>query len=61
MQVLHVHRVNGGEDVRRTLNDALSSLRQDHWSARSQEDELVAVADWNERQEVTLYEDYLCD
>lgn len=61
MQVLHIHRVNRGEDVRRTLDNALSGLRQDYWSARGQEDKLVAIADWNERQEVTLYEDYLCN
>jgi len=34
MQILHVHRVNRGKDIRRALDDALSSLRQDYWGTR---------------------------
>jgi len=34
MQILHIHRVNRGKDIRRALDDALSSLRQDHWGTR---------------------------
>lgn len=59
MQVLHVHRVNRGEDVRRALDDALPGLRQHDRSARRQEDELVAIANGNKRQKVTLHENYL--
>lgn len=59
MQVFHVHRVDRGEYIRRALNDALPGLRQDHRGARRQENELVAIANGNERQEVTLHENYL--
>jgi len=34
MQIFHVHRVNRGKNIRRALDDALSSLRQDYWSTR---------------------------
>lgn len=59
MQVFHVHRVNRGEDIRRALHDALAGLRQDHRGARGQENELVAIANGNERQEVALHENHL--
>lgn len=59
MQVLHVHRVNCSEDICRALDDALSGLRQDHRGAGRQENELVAIANGNERQKVTLHENYL--
>lgn len=59
MQVLHVHRVNRGKDIRRALDDALSGLRQDHRGAGRQENELVTIANGNEWQKVTFYENYL--
>lgn len=59
VQVFHVHRMDRGENIRRALYDALTSLWQDHRGARRQENELVAIANGNERQEVALHENYL--
>lgn len=59
MKVLHVHRVNRSEDIRCSLDDALSGLWQNHRGTGRQENELVAIANGNERQKVTLHENYL--
>jgi len=59
MQVLHIHRMNRSEDIRRTLDDALSSLWQDYRSTGRQKNEFVTIANGNEWQKVTLHENYL--
>lgn len=44
MHNLHVHRVDGGEDVRRALHNAFACLWHRNWRTRGQENRLVAAA-----------------
>lgn len=44
MHNLHIHRVDGGEDVRRALNNAFTRLWHGDRSARGQEHRFVAAA-----------------
>ena len=56
VEVFHVHRVDGREDVGRALHDALARLRQYDGRAGGEEDRLVAVAQGDERQVVAFHE-----
>lgn len=44
MHNLHIHRVDGGEDVRRALHNAFTRLWHGDRSARGQEHRFVAAA-----------------
>lgn len=51
---LHVHGVDGGEDVGGTLDDALPGLGHGDGRAGREEHWLVATTQWQERQVVSL-------
>jgi len=56
---LHVHVVDGSEDVGGTLNDALTRLGHGHRRARGDQHRLVARAQRQVRHEVALHQNHL--
>lgn len=54
VEELHVHSVDGGEDVGGTLDDTLAGLGHGHRCARRQEHGLVPTAQRQKRQVVPL-------
>lgn len=56
---LHVHRVDGGEDVRRALHNAFAGLGHRNRSTRGQENRLVAATQRQVGQIVALHQDDL--
>lgn len=54
MDELHVHGMDGGEDIGSTLDDTLPSLGHGDGSAGGEEHRLVATTQWQERQVVSL-------
>lgn len=55
----HVHGVDGGEDVRGALDDALPGLGHGDGGARGQEDGLVAAAERKEGEVPALNQHHL--
>lgn len=56
MNELHVHRVDGREDIRGSLHHTLARLGHGDGSACGEEDGLVAAAEWKVGEIMALYE-----
>lgn len=49
MKVFHIHRVNGGENICRTLHDTFSSFWQNNGCTGCKENKLISITNRNER------------